>query len=340
MFSVLLALAAAVVGGVLGLASSKKQSKDQYELNSSLMNEQARLNREQYDYEYMKESPSARVAQYQQAGLNPALMYSNGVAGMQGSVSGVSGSSVGIPNLSNLFDISENMLNISSSREKEGDTEPSRVDMNLKESRAKLLESLKGHEDIKAGISKATKDALDNTYSFTITNADGSTTNVQVAGKYMDMVKKLESYKSDLVGNSKAEYELTKWKEYFDSKVAISNATATKEQANAFVAELDKLVADQLNKEGIYDDAKRAELTKAIEECRRYMAKEFDGSTTEFIYMWTQIATSIYDSVNPLGLLKLFRKKAKLIDSSTPNIPKKVNGMDTDEMLSDLEAMF
>lgn len=129
MFSFLAALAVTLVGSVVSLFAASKQQKEQYELNSQLMDKQAGLNREQYDYEYAKESPAARVRQYMEAGLNPALMYSNGVAGMQGSVSGVGGSSVGIPYLSDLFDLSENMMNLSSSREKEGKTEPSKVKM-------------------------------------------------------------------------------------------------------------------------------------------------------------------------------------------------------------------
>lgn len=134
MFSLLAALAVTIIGGVISAIAASGQQEQQADLNSQLMEKQAGLNRDQYDYEYSKESPAARVRQYQEAGLNPALMYSNGVAGMQGSVSGVSGSSVGIPNLSNLFDLSENMLNVSSSREKEGETAPSKVEMSLQES--------------------------------------------------------------------------------------------------------------------------------------------------------------------------------------------------------------
>lgn len=139
--SFLIGIAAALVSGLISYGFGRKQQKDQYNLQSSLMTQQAGLNREQYDYEYQKESPAQRMQQYMEAGLNPALMYSNGVAGMQGSVSGVSGSSVGIPNLSNLFDLSENMLDISSSREKEGKTDPAKVEMEWRKSMAALTNS-------------------------------------------------------------------------------------------------------------------------------------------------------------------------------------------------------
>lgn len=52
----------------------------------------SQANREQYDYEYQMESPAARVAQYQQAGLNKGLMYSSSATGMQGSVGSVQSS--------------------------------------------------------------------------------------------------------------------------------------------------------------------------------------------------------------------------------------------------------
>ena len=326
----------ALAKGIVSHTSSSIQQNRQYELNSRLMDQQAGLNRAQYDYEYEKESPARRMQQYMEAGLNPALMYSNGVAGMQGSVSGVSGSSVGIPNLSNLFDMSESI----NAMDKLGLTEPAKVSMDLDKQRANLFKSLKGHEDIKAGISQATKDALDGSYSFTVTNSDGSTSTVEVAGKFVEMARKIESYKKDLLGNDKAQYELSKWREYFDAQVSISNATATKAQADAFVAELDRKVVEQLENDGIYSQSKRAELLKSLEQCRRYMEREFEGSTTEFIYMWTQIATSIVDSVNPLGLLKFFRGKAKMLSSGKSSIPSKMNGMDSDDFLEGLESMF
>lgn len=130
----------AAVSSLLAYGISSKQQESQFELNSSLMDKQAGLNRDQYDYEFSHESPAARVAQYHAANLNPGLMYSNGVAGMQGSVGTVSGSSVGLPALSSLSDIGDAMLNISSSREKEGKTAPSQLKMSLDESFLKLTD--------------------------------------------------------------------------------------------------------------------------------------------------------------------------------------------------------
>lgn len=59
--------------------SPQKQLKN----SKRLMAEQARINKDLFDYQYQKELPSVRVEQLKQAGLNPALMYSgSGVSGL------------------------------------------------------------------------------------------------------------------------------------------------------------------------------------------------------------------------------------------------------------------
>lgn len=59
--------------------SPQKQMRN----SKRLMAEQARINKDLFDYQYQKELPSVRVAQLKQAGLNPALMYSgSGVSGL------------------------------------------------------------------------------------------------------------------------------------------------------------------------------------------------------------------------------------------------------------------
>lgn len=82
--------------GLLNSGLNMLQQGNQYRLQSRLMEKQYQLNKELYDYEYQKESPAARVQQLHDAGLNTGLMYSNGVAGMQGSVGSVSGGSIGL----------------------------------------------------------------------------------------------------------------------------------------------------------------------------------------------------------------------------------------------------
>lgn len=180
-----------LVSGIASVALSNGQQEQQYELNSQLMKDQAGLNREQYDYEYAKESPAARVRQYMEAGLNPALMYSNGVAGMQGSVSGVSGSSVGIPNLSNLFDVSEKLTNLSSAREKEGETAPSKVKMEELKSVIALNDANKNIAEAMPDKIKAETDAT--RFDTHIKKALESVT-IDTAKKNFDIAT--ESYKS------------------------------------------------------------------------------------------------------------------------------------------------
>lgn len=65
----------------------QKQAALDHRYNLQTMQESAQIARAQYDYEYEKESPAARVQQLQNAGLNKGLMYSSGATGMQGSVS-------------------------------------------------------------------------------------------------------------------------------------------------------------------------------------------------------------------------------------------------------------
>lgn len=57
-----------------------------------LMNHQAKINKDLFDYQYEKELPSVRRRQLEEAGLNPALMYSgSGVSGMNAQIGHSSG---------------------------------------------------------------------------------------------------------------------------------------------------------------------------------------------------------------------------------------------------------
>lgn len=130
-------LVSSLAKAAVGTGAQTIQMNQQANLNSNLMDKQAGLNRDQYDYEYSKESPASRVSQYIAANLNPGLMYSNGVAGMQGSVGSVNGSSVGLPNFSNLFNLEESV----NALDKLGLTEPSKARMDLNKSYKELTDN-------------------------------------------------------------------------------------------------------------------------------------------------------------------------------------------------------
>lgn len=72
-------------GAIFGVASSLIDSSLNNYYAQQQMNYQAKLNRQQYDYEFNKEasynSPSSERARLEYAGLNPALMYENGAGG-------------------------------------------------------------------------------------------------------------------------------------------------------------------------------------------------------------------------------------------------------------------
>lgn len=376
-----------IVGGVMDFMNSvlnnmwaddrsrKDRARDwyYYQLQSSLdhkynvasMEKSQQINKEQYDYEYAKESPSARKAQYLAAGLNPGLMYSNGVAGMQGSVGTVQpATSHGtMPNKNMPFypmDLSGFMDNIlkaaqaekeksqadyfeSEAAENRGETDPSKTAMDLDRAKADLYKSLKGHEDIKAAIDQADLDAKNGTYTFSFKDSQGNVQTYEVAGKYLGTLAKLEGYKKQLMDNDEAQVKLDRFVERWNAEVAKANADATKAQAEAFVADLDKQIIDRLNQEGLYEKSKRMELEKAMEECRRYMAKEFTGSTTEFILAWTQIATSVVNSVNPLGFLKYLKglkMAGKTLDGSNVSLPTTANGMGTDDLIDSISCVL
>lgn len=88
------AIAGAIISTIGSIAASHQASEtatannyQSYYYTKKLTDYNNQLARENYDYEYAKESPSARVQQYNQAGLHSGLMHSHGFAGMQGTVS-------------------------------------------------------------------------------------------------------------------------------------------------------------------------------------------------------------------------------------------------------------
>lgn len=182
------ALASMFLSGLIKNFFTRRAQENEYELKSNLMEQQAGLNKEQYDYEYMKESPAARVQQYQAAGLNPALMYSNGVAGMQGSVGSVSVPSFGSYN-SSLSDFADVMQSLSTSREKEGQTDPSKVQMENLKSLTNLNEANKAVAEALPDKIKAETDAT--AFSTHLAKALESTT-IETAKKELDIA--VESY--------------------------------------------------------------------------------------------------------------------------------------------------
>lgn len=103
-------LASQGLGLVMGAAQSglntlingswRTHARFQRDMQKDLMNHQADLNRQQYDYEMQQESPAMQRSRLESAGLNPALMYGSGAggSGMSASVGSVSGGSAGMPN--------------------------------------------------------------------------------------------------------------------------------------------------------------------------------------------------------------------------------------------------
>lgn len=80
--------------------SPSKQLDRQLAYNREIMDYQQKLNREQFDYEYEKQSPKAIREQLEKAGLNPALMYGGSSAsGIQASIDGVGLSSMSNPHV-------------------------------------------------------------------------------------------------------------------------------------------------------------------------------------------------------------------------------------------------
>lgn len=75
-----------LVNGAIG-AIFRPSLRQQINSQKELMQEQARINKEQYDYQYDKTSPETMVQLYRNAGLNPGLMYSgNAGSGVRASM--------------------------------------------------------------------------------------------------------------------------------------------------------------------------------------------------------------------------------------------------------------
>lgn len=83
---------AGILSKGMGMLGNRDKAKDQLDQQRELTEIQKRANEElmkksfglqkgMYDYTYNKESPTAMVEQYRKAGMNPALAYSQGLAG-------------------------------------------------------------------------------------------------------------------------------------------------------------------------------------------------------------------------------------------------------------------
>ncbi len=103
------------LNGLMNMGFQEFAANRQHERDLESMDHQADLNRAQYDYERMMESPTRIAQQYEQAGLNPALAMSSGATspGMTASVSPSSavsnpasspfkGSSISLPSIAEL----------------------------------------------------------------------------------------------------------------------------------------------------------------------------------------------------------------------------------------------
>lgn len=75
-----------LINGAIG-AIFRPSLRKQINSQKELMQEQARINKDQYDYQYDKTSPETMVQLYRNAGLNPGLMYSgNAGSGVRASM--------------------------------------------------------------------------------------------------------------------------------------------------------------------------------------------------------------------------------------------------------------
>lgn len=169
----------------------KMQSKLDYEYAQQMADYNANIAREQYDYEYDKESPAARREQLQAAGLNPALMYSSGAQGMQGSVGTTSGhmsrgsmpsTPSSLPGLAAMQMASitsrtagANIDKMNAEAEKaraeasalRGETQPVKTDMAYKEAMTKLAESKNIGEGFKNEMLEYQRDIQEDVWNMT-----------------------------------------------------------------------------------------------------------------------------------------------------------------------------
>lgn len=100
------AIGGGIAGKILGLFGESRKSQERRQLeqqqklmdmqgkwNKQLMNESYGLQKDMYHYQYEKNTPEAMRKRYEEAGMNPALAYSQGTIGGVGGGSG--GASVG-----------------------------------------------------------------------------------------------------------------------------------------------------------------------------------------------------------------------------------------------------
>lgn len=105
------------------------------------MDYQSQLNRDQFDYEYEKQSPKAIRKELEKAGLNPALMYGGSSAsGIQASIDGVGLSSFSNPHTS--VQANSNPLALSQLEVMDAQAQDLEASAKLKESQANQIDEL------------------------------------------------------------------------------------------------------------------------------------------------------------------------------------------------------
>ena len=194
--------------------SPSEQFDRQLEYNRSIMDYQAQLNREQFDYEYKKQSPKAIREQLEKAGLNPALMYGGSSAsGIQASIDGVGLSSLSNPH--NTVQANANPLAVSQLQVMDAQAKDLEASANLKRSQAKqvdeLLEYQKNLLDAQ-GVSQRIQNDI-SSISLSVVQATSALTIEEKRVALDEAFERLNSLKYD---NARKEFENSKMEEQFD----------------------------------------------------------------------------------------------------------------------------
>lgn len=301
------ALGNALFGGVSAKRNwkyYKKQANLDHQYNLQTMDHAAQIAKDQYAFEYEMESPEARVKQLRDAGLNKGLMYSGGATGMQGSVSSPAPATArgSMPNtadstLAQLASVGSSVRRNDAEAkyfeakadETRGNTPNAQAQKQALDATASWHSALAGKEKLQADILALEKDALEHDYVFG--SSDPSTLEVtvnKIKGVYVKFANAIQALQTSQYNNAKLEVEARRWYEYFSSQIAEQNANTSIAQTRAYLDDLNRQIIDWMENDHdhLYSESVRRDAVAKLEQLRRYMAKEFDGSTTELVTSW------------------------------------------------------
>lgn len=247
-------------GSLLGGIGSRRQYKNEKKL-MALQNEYfkeqsqftAALNRQQYDYEYEKESPSATARRLRAAGLNPALMYGTGNAGVQAAVGTSSanppsghaaGFATGLASLGvspvdqSIIRANDAKANESNARAQDilGQTpeamarinnivEGTNLSIAERQLQQQFLENARVQEDIMK-LQKIREQYLNQSmnkkYVVRTVSATGDISSFQIEGKYLDNLIKSQEYIRGLYDNHKDSISVRNYAQEYSLHIAAS----------------------------------------------------------------------------------------------------------------------